>query len=213
MFQKCGENATWEINSAGILTITGTGEMYLFDWSGFKPGTPWADFAVRSVIISHGITNIGDHAFDSCTFLRHVQIPKSVTEICDDAFADCEKLTEIAIPEGVTCIGSSAFTGCVNLQSVALPSTIEYIGAGAFWNCHQLKDVIIPFSTYIHPDAFPGRVNIINGTAMIPEAGLIKSSDKTSFSKKLESAAEKAAADHIRRTQPQRPTPAQNHIH
>lgn len=71
----CGTNLTWTLDSAGTLTISGTGAMdnYYYDES----KTPWSDCpwheyrsAVRKVIIEDGVTSIGSDAF---TFITTTQ--------------------------------------------------------------------------------------------------------------------------------------------
>ena len=63
----CGEGLQWSL-SGGVLTVSGTGEMT--DYTEFDPG-PWWEFRqdIRSVIISYGVTPVGDLAFDDCQSL------------------------------------------------------------------------------------------------------------------------------------------------
>ncbi len=80
----CGDNVTWVLDDDGTLTISGTGDMY-----GFYDGVPWNDNAadITEVIISDGITSIGDYAFSNCTSLASVSIPDRVTSIDYYAFS------------------------------------------------------------------------------------------------------------------------------
>ena len=123
----CGENLTWDLTD-GVLTISGTGAMtdYL-DLSSNR--APWysSRSSITSVIISDGVTSIGDYAFLRCTGLTSVTIPNSVTSIGDYAFSSsigvnsflgCSALTSVTIGNSVTNIGNNAFGGCVELAAV-----------------------------------------------------------------------------------------------
>lgn len=83
----CGENLTWELTSDGVLTISGTGEMYNYSLSS---GAPWSKYAylITSVAIEKGVTGIGALAFSGCTGLIRVDIPTSVTRIEQSHFGN-----------------------------------------------------------------------------------------------------------------------------
>lgn len=87
MSGKCGDNLTWTLNDNGFLTISGTGEMYDYDYS--KP-SPWNGSDVVSVNINNGVTSIGNYAFGmSHGFIsncKEVFVPKSLKRIGNNAF-------------------------------------------------------------------------------------------------------------------------------
>ena len=76
----CGDSLTWVLDVNGILTISGTGEM-----TNYSSGTaPWHSYSdkIKSLILSDGITSIGQYAFYNCTTLTgDLVIPDSVTSI------------------------------------------------------------------------------------------------------------------------------------
>ena len=133
----CGPNLKWHLTDDGVLTISGTGEMYDYSNRG-----PWAD-SIKRVIIGDGVTTIGDDAFIGCSSLTSVTIPNSVTIIDRYAFASCSSLTSVTIPNSVTTIGNSAFSGCSSLTSVNIPNSVTTIGSEAFSGCTNLKKVNI----------------------------------------------------------------------
>ena len=105
----CGDNLKWEQDDNGVLTISGTGPMYDYNYGGPHGSRgPWSQY-VRSVIIQPGATSIGERAFYYCFCLTDVEIPDSVTSIGGLAFSSCSALKDIKIPDGVTSIGDYAF--------------------------------------------------------------------------------------------------------
>ena len=147
--------------------------------------------ALENVILSEGLTEIGEDAFSYCA-LRSIAIPASVKTIKPGAFKDCtslesfsgplatddgrglvidgklvgvlqRNLTEFVVPEGVTEIEKYAFQGCSSLKSVVLPESLITIGEGAFWECSRLKSITIPKSvTTIKRLAFLGCSSLKN---------------------------------------------------
>lgn len=171
----CGDNLKWELSDAGVLTISGTGEMS-FEWGGVS----WKNYSqdIKSVVIEEGVISIARYAFSDCTALTSVTIPASVTSVEGNAFSGCTaladvvipssitkiesfafsrctSLAEITIPDGVTDIGYGAFEYCSKLTSVSIPESVTVIGTGAFSNCSSLTGIMIPNSvTYISYNAF-----------------------------------------------------------
>ena len=143
----CGKNATWSIDSEGLLIISGTGAI--------KENAFYDNEAVKKVIIEDGITSIGRSVFHYCDNLESVSIPDSVTNIDTNAFNLCRKLESITIPDSVTSMGTDVFQGCIGLKSVKLPSSITSINIRLFGRCYSLESIDIPDSvTSICMDAF-----------------------------------------------------------
>ena len=190
---KDGSNVTWTLDSNGLLTISGTGEMT--DYC-----SPWYDQkeSIKRVVIENGVTSIGGYAFSGCTGLTSVTIPDSVTSIGYYAFSGCTGLTSVTIGSGVTSIGEGAFSGCTGLKEViynakAAADLTEYShvfeGAGTaadgmkvvfgesvkeipndlFYDCAGLTSVTIPDSvTSIGDYAFYGCTGLTSVT--IPDS-------------------------------------------
>lgn len=136
----CGDNLTWELDTVGTLTISGTGEMDYAPWrSKYKD-------EIKSVIISEGVTSIGPSAFEECSALTSITIPDGVTIIADRAFCECSELVSITIPDSLTTIGDDAFVCCSKLTSINIPNGVTSIGADAFDECSGLTAIIIPDS-------------------------------------------------------------------
>ena len=134
-----GSNLTWTLDSEGVLTISGSGDMHGYD----LPGAPWygSRSRVKSAVIAEGVTSIGRYAFYGCTSLTSVTIPDSVTSIGSSAFEDCTSLTSVTIPDSVMSIGDDAFYNCSSLTSVTIPDSVTSIGDSPFASCTSLTGI------------------------------------------------------------------------
>ena len=130
----CGDNATWYYNkSDATLTVSGIGAMQDL----YATNTaPWQKYcgSIKSIIISDGITSIGNRMFYGCTNLKSVSFGKDITKIGVQAFYGCSALSSISIPENVVEIDSEAFSECSTLCNISLSENIIRIGQCAFSN-------------------------------------------------------------------------------
>lgn len=93
---KCGDNLTGERTSDGVLTISGSVEMYDYD-EVTKPA-PWRSGA-EVVIIGDEVTRIGEKAFFGGQDINSITIGKNVTSIGYAAFAYQYAITEVHISD------------------------------------------------------------------------------------------------------------------
>jgi hypothetical protein len=96
-----------------------------------------------AVIVPHGVTSIGEHAFHDC-MITSIILPAGVTTIGDGAFHGCSHLTALALPAGVKHIAKFVFDGCAGLISLTLSVGVTTIGNCAFQSCSSLTSLIIP---------------------------------------------------------------------
>lgn len=153
---SCGGSLTYTLTEDGVLTISGTGAMTNYS---YYSTAPWyANRAMISrVVLSSGLTSIGNYAFYECTKLASVTLPGGVTAIGSSAFQKCSALKSVFIPTGVTSIGASAFDGCSQLTSVSIPQGVTAIASSTFSGCAALTSVSIPAGvTSIGSSAFSG---------------------------------------------------------
>ena len=144
---SCGEHLTWLYDySSKTLTISGEGNMPNY-YSSSKAGSraPWITSDsiknnLETVVISDGVTSIGEYAFFYCEKLKNITIPSSVKSIGMGAFYHCDALPEITIPNGAENIGKEAFKYCNGLKEVTIPGSVKNIGEGAFSNCYISAD-------------------------------------------------------------------------
>ena len=165
-----GSGVTWQLTentddpSTYTLTIRGSGAMEDYQTSSSRPWNNFRD-QITSVVISPGITSIGNCAFTLFSKLIHVDIADSVISIGDRAFSYCSSLTDIKIPQSVTYIGGVVFRECTNLSSITLSNNITSIGPFAFEKCTNLTSITIPGSvTAIGPNAFEDCTNLTSIT-------------------------------------------------
>ena len=137
------DNLNWTLDTNGVLTISGEGDMKDF----FMPA-PWGAYGraqhVTSVVVEDGVTSIGLRAFADCFNLTTVTIADSVTKLGSDVFVNCVLLTGIDLPDNLTSIGSSAFSGCTALEAITIPDTVTEIGQYAFFECAKLTTIVLP---------------------------------------------------------------------
>lgn len=179
-----GSGVTWQLTentddpSTYTLTIRGSGAMEDYLMSGHQPWRSFRD-QITSVVVSPGVTSIGNLAFTRFSKLIHVDIADSVVSIGEHVFSECSSLTNITVPQSVTYIDAYAFDSCTNLSSITLstnnitsirpytfsgcselssiviPDGVTSIQLGAFSNCTKLTSITIPDSvTTIDPWAF-----------------------------------------------------------
>lgn len=145
-----GSGVTWQLTentddpSTYTLTIRGSGAMedYLM-----SSNQPWCSFRkqITSVVVSPGVTSIGNLAFALSRNIIHVDIADSVVSIGEQAFSDCSSLTDITVPQSVTYIDAKAFESCTNLSSITLSTNnITSIRPYTFSGCSELSSIVIP---------------------------------------------------------------------
>ena len=124
----------WNIDIDGILTVSGSGAMDdLNAWS--DPPEAWLAYSadITAVVISEGVTSVGEYAFYDCASIGRVVFPESLTEISSHAFNGCAALKAVHIPKNVASVGIGVFERCVSLEEITVDAgNTDYRGDG---NC------------------------------------------------------------------------------
>ncbi len=143
----CSNGIRWVFYTDNVLLITGDGPME--DYASAMQ-QPWLKCrnVTQAVIISNGITHVGNHAFDGFVVLKSASLAPSVTSIGDDAFHNCSALAGIELPEGLSAIGGNAFRG-TSLKNVHFPASLTSIGAYAFAMCGGIGDLDLAASAVL----------------------------------------------------------------
>lgn len=150
---KCGENLTWNLDEIGILTISGTGDMYDYSEDYLAP---WNEHCleITNVTISGGVTSIGSYAFCYCS-VKSITLPFGLKHIGISAFFYCPNIQQIKIPDSVEYIDPYAFSCCKGLHTVQLPASLTLISEELFAECDNLRNLSIPNTvTEIGANAF-----------------------------------------------------------
>ena len=132
-----GEGVYWTLDSKGLLTISGSGEM---------TSSPWrVDYArvIKQAVIEEGVTTVAGSAFDGCTSVTSVSFPSTLTSIGGFAFENCSALESVVFPENLTNIGHYAFRWCTSLKSVTFPTVIPTYSYSIFGGCRNIENVYI----------------------------------------------------------------------
>jgi len=141
-YGTCGDNITWRVYDNLILEISGTGAMT--NWSS-SSSVPWYSYcsSINKVVITGGVTSIGDLAFSDCTNLTNIEISASVTSIGDYAFSSCDSLISVSFGENsqLTSIGDGTFLRCTDLISIEISDSVTSIGNEAFSSCDSLINI------------------------------------------------------------------------
>lgn len=122
--------------------------------------------SVYKVVISYGVTNVGDYAFEDFTNLENVYIPVGVREIGRGAFSGCRALQAIDLPPTVEKIGNNAFEDCDKIMSIQLPASLKEISDKAFNRCYGLKYITLNSMPKISQYAF----SMLYATVFVPSS-------------------------------------------
>jgi hypothetical protein len=175
---------TWKLDEDGTLTIRGNGGMN--NHSTFNTSDAWLKYRdrIKKVVITEGVTSIGNYVFaqcalideivipDSvttigewamyrCTGLKKVTVPDSVTSIGKYSFYQCYGLTTVEIGDNVTGLGDHVFAGCTSLSQITFSKKLSAIPSGCCQDCTSLKTVVVPDSVLnIGGSAFKGCTSL-----------------------------------------------------
>lgn len=125
---------------------------------------PWYSYSeyVDEIVITGGITAIGDYAFYNFSHVKSIEIPDSVTSIGKNSFSGCENLKSVKLPGGLSAVGNGAFSGCTSLESINLPNSLSSIGSGIFSGCKGIKSIKLPNNLpEINDQMFLGCVSLV----------------------------------------------------
>ncbi len=99
-----GDNLTWKLDSAGVLTISGKGKMKdYFAEQGSFPCHPWSfelmfsDVHCNKIVVEEGVTSVTAYAFVNFTG-KTVELADSLTEIHGTAFLWNNTIETINVP-------------------------------------------------------------------------------------------------------------------
>lgn len=110
------------------------------------PGVPECffdsfDSCFDTVKIPNWIEILHSGSFKNSTF-KQIIISEGITEIWDEAFDNCVNLTNIVLPKSLSWLGNDAFSWCTGLETITIPNSIADTGYNIFTHCSSLKRII-----------------------------------------------------------------------
>ena len=144
----CGEKATWNLTSSGVLEILGSGAMYDFTYPELAP---WyfdengERNIIKGVEIGKNITHVGAYSFYNIgvSDVKNIILGNGVTSIGAYAFAYCTNLNTLPMTDKIEVIGNGAFEGCRNFSYIAIPDSVKIIEGYAFYLCTKFEYVVL----------------------------------------------------------------------
>ena len=127
-----------------------TGYLY-FNYSMYLPDN--AEIVIPDTIAGYPVTAIGKGAFAGVGSGASLILSEGITSIGDEAFRD-SKLESLSIPGTVTKIGKRAFSGCSALKTFKLDSVGAVLEESAFEYCPQLESVVLGGVTELPESCF-----------------------------------------------------------
>ena len=109
----------------------------------FKEGYKTAQKSeIKSVVVPGCIKELPQQLFSNCQKLTNVLLSKGISVIGNFSFENCKSLVEITIPDTVTKIEKGAFTYCENLKKIYIPAKVTSINA-PFNACNNLTEIVV----------------------------------------------------------------------
>lgn len=160
---ECGEGLTWTLTD-GTLTVSGSGEM--------DAGSPWEAYRsdIKKVVLTGGVTKVGDNAFADCDNLTSVDFGGSLKEIGVKAFQSCEGLTSIHLPATFRKFEQESFLDCSKLTTVYCDGPMPSFRANCLWNGNNIT-IYYPIDNPWPQTAIDELVNNFGGRLNILKAG------------------------------------------
>ncbi len=154
----CGDKATFVLDEAGTLTVSGSGELWDDEQYLLQRGMLWSGRRkdVKNLVVEEGITALGEYTFYEFA-MESVTLPASLQSIGKGAFVNTQNLKAVHISNLVAWCGvnnsGSLFSNGVELfvneeqlVDLVVPEGVTSIGTYAFADLTALRSVRFPES-------------------------------------------------------------------
>lgn len=146
-------DVSWVLGADGVLTISGNGAMPDFSED---EASPFGSISgIEKVVITEGVTTIGEYMFMGCSDIKNVSVPASVTNIGFAAFLGCSGLEEINADVNSNSFSSVdgvlfnkdkttlvQFPADKAVTSYTIPEGVKHIADAAFAYSGNLQSVV-----------------------------------------------------------------------
>ncbi len=129
----------WRYTTHGTLTVSGNGAMEDFESSANAPWYRLGERSMNNLVISEGITHIGDRSFQAFEKLKTVTLPSTLKTIGKSAFYGCRGIEKLVLPEGFAGLGNSSLYACSSLKELIIPSSMYSIGGWALYGLDSVE--------------------------------------------------------------------------
>ena len=103
-------------------------------------GGDGANKAIKSILFSEQLTEIGTYAFSNCQTIESIQFPEGLLTIGNDAFSNCNSLNTVTIPSTVTGLSASVFANTPFINNLPVENGVVYLGTTALYYKGEIKD-------------------------------------------------------------------------
>lgn len=114
--------------------------------------------SLKTITIPAGVTTLGDGIFYN-SGISNVVISEGLTIIGERMFMGCDELTSVKLPDTIKEIRESAFSHCSNLKTITIPKAVKNIGESAFY-ATRLKYIICYQDSYAYTYAKSNNIEI-----------------------------------------------------
>ncbi|MBQ3489742.1 MAG: leucine-rich repeat protein, partial [Clostridia bacterium] len=172
------QNMAWVLDKdTGTLTVSGKGAIPSYRFS----NAPWYPYreSVKKIVVSEGITEVGERAFYWCVNATSVELPNSLIAIREYGFNNLQALQSITLPPNLQILEFCAFSECRGLKTITLPDSVHTVGTSCFSLCYSLREATLSAGMKTVPNSmFFGCHNLRRVT--LPEG--ITTIESTAFS-------------------------------
>ncbi len=167
----CGNNISWILDTAGLLSITGSGSMYDYG-SSYSSYSPWYSKKelIKMITVGNDVSKIGKYSFYKCSNLEIITLGANITSIAESALLECNSLKEIIVDTNNTYLHAQngilynkdlstliKYPSALNSKFFNIPHTVSNISDYAFTNAIYLTKVRFSNTVkYIGNSAFKG---------------------------------------------------------
>jgi len=138
----CGDDLTWELDTEGTLTVSGTGDM----WDYTSSNAPWYSHrdSIKKVVIENGVTSIGAGAFDDCGIeTLMIDMPT-----IGSTFAGMSTLKTVTVGDNLTSVAANAFSGLHDTAIIYVPNqTIKTLVVDSVFPADRILWAIVDSGT------------------------------------------------------------------
>lgn len=103
-------------------------------------GGDGANKAIKSILFSEQLTEIGTYAFSNCQTIESIQFPEGLLTIGNDAFSNCNSLNTVTIPSTVTGLSASVFANTPFINNLPVENGVVYLGTTALYYKGEIKN-------------------------------------------------------------------------